>query len=91
MGEKGVGWRGKVHGTDFSSMSQCTQATSFLPTPSNPVQNHGEGLCWDVRKKSSTPGKAYRISWGRDLCWGAGGGGILTHSALSCREQWVAV
>lgn len=71
---KEVGWRGKVHGTDFSSVSQCTQAASFLPTPSNPAQNHGEGPCWDVRKKSSTRGKAYRISWGGDLCWGWGVG-----------------
>ena len=88
MGEKGVGWRGRVDGTDFSSMSQCTQA-SFLPTPSNPVQNRGEGPCWDVRK-SSTRGKAYRISWGGDLCWGWGVG-FLPTQPFPGREQWIAV
>lgn len=72
MGEKGVGWRGRVHGTDFSSMSQCTQVASFLPTPSNPVQNRGEGPCWDVRKKSSIEGR-HTGSPGVEICVGGGG------------------
>lgn len=32
-GEKGVGWRGKVHGTDFFLDVSVLQATSFPPHP----------------------------------------------------------